>query len=101
MTCPKEKYDKILSELDPSTFYLYVATLKPDERVLVQMKCLEMFKWERNQEFEEELDMEALAIKWAEEGYAKAFKEAFDKFMVEDLCICQVYEETIRIQATY
>ena len=102
MTCSKERYAELIEELDEnvqgySFFKFYFSIHKPDPRVLVQFKCIELFKWELNQDSEEEIDIDTVVLKWNDEGYAKAFGEVFN----EEKCVCTVYEETKRIQASY
>jgi hypothetical protein len=102
VTCSKERYAELIDELDEniqgySFFKFYFSIHKPDPRVVVQFKCFELFKWDLNQELDEELDIDAVVLQWNDEGYAKAFEEAFD----EEYCVCRVYEETRRIQAGY
>jgi hypothetical protein len=59
----------------------------PDLRVLCQIKCIEMLKWERSEKAGHELKMDEIAIQWCSEGWARAF--------------AQVYEEGVAIRDIY
>lgn len=48
-----------------------------DNRFLVQIKCMEIFKYERSSECKEDIGWEATGILWADEGYAKLFAEYY------------------------
>ena len=66
----------------------FLEIIHPEPIVLYQLKCLEMFKWDMNLESDEELEMNDIAIIWAEEGWAKAFREEFS----EELSVKEVYK---------
>lgn len=66
----------------------FIESLHPEPIVLYQLKCLDMFKWDMNLESDDELDMNDIAIKWAEEGWAQAFREEFD----EKLSVKEIYK---------
>ena len=42
-------------------------------RILMQLKCIEKFKWFLGEELDHDLDWEDAMIKWVERGYAKRF----------------------------
>ena len=104
MTCSKKRYIELIEELDEnihgySFFKWYLLHCKPDPRILIQFKCFELFKWELNEDTEDEIAIEDVIIKWSEDGYAKAFEKAYKQFESnENICICQLYSETIRIK---
>ena len=62
-------------------------TLHPEPIILVQLKCMEKFKWEKSEELGKELGWNEAGILWEEEGWAKAFRKEFN----EDLTIKEVY----------
>lgn len=55
------------------------ARFKTNPRELIQMKCVELFKWEINQHLKEEIDISDVWVRWAEKGFASAFKEIYDE----------------------
>lgn len=55
------------------------AQFKRNPRELLQIKCVEMFKWDINKASLEELDISDVWMQWAECGCAKAFKEVYDE----------------------
>jgi hypothetical protein len=66
----------------------FLEIIHPEPKVLIQLKCLEYFKWDMNVDSSEELDMNDVAIVWAETGWAKVFSDVFD----EELTSKQVYK---------
>jgi len=93
----KKKFRELLEELvddnchcDYCFFKKFLETLHPEPVVLIQLKCIEKFKWERSEELGRELDWNEAGIRWAKEGWAKAFRKVFD----EDLTIKEIYELT-------
>ena len=91
----KSKLKCLINELACETCesnYCFLKTfleiIHPEPKVLIQLKCLDFFKWDMNQESSEELDMNDVAIVWAEKGWAKVFSEVF----AEDLTAKQVYQ---------
>lgn len=93
-------YDRLLDELDDgnhkySLFRTYVESLKPEPRILVQMKCIEKFKWEISEEAGREIDWTEATLRWVEDGYAKAFAKAYDEKLP---CCCDTYRRTLELQ---
>ena len=93
----KKRFGELLEELidenchcDYCFLKKFLESLHPEPRVLVQLKCLEKFKWERSQEEDRELDWNEAGLLWVTAGWAEAFQEEFD----EELTIKEVYKRT-------
>jgi hypothetical protein len=52
---------------------------KGDDRVLLQLKCIEELKYIRGQETGRHIDWEEAAMAWVDEGYAKKFAEVYSR----------------------
>lgn len=97
----KEKaYEELLDELDDgnhrySFFRRFIESFHPDPRILVQMKCLEKFKWEISKEIGREITWNEASFLWVQDGYAEIFADVYDP---DDPCVCRIYETTLRKQ---
>ena len=69
----------------------FIECLRPEPFVLVQLKCIEMFKWEQSKLEGSDIGWNEAGMRWANNGYASAFRYVFD----EDLSIREVYNLTI------
>jgi hypothetical protein len=69
----------------------FVASLHPEPFVLVQLKCIEMFKWEESSKVGEDIGWNEAGMRWANEGYALSFRAVFDA----DLPIKDIYKKTL------
>jgi len=49
-----------------------------NERFLVQMRCVDDYKWVLGEEFEREVDSEEALKLWIKRGYAQAFAEIWE-----------------------
>lgn len=90
--CP---YKKILDELTPCEcfsgycFYkMYFDMVKFDPRTLVQLKVIEIFKWEKNKGIAEDIGWEKATELWVTSGNAKIFSEVY----TEDLSAKEIYK---------
>jgi len=70
----------------------------PSLRLLVQVECIQKFKWEESQRQGHDIESEkeggchgAAAQIWVESGLAEAFAKAWD----EDLSVKQIYKRTL------
>ena len=52
---------------------------KTHPRDLVQIKCVEIFKWYLNKENNEEIDISQVWLEWIERGYAKIFSDVYEE----------------------
>jgi hypothetical protein len=93
-----KRFKEILDELvcdqcDHEYCFLkkFIESLHPEPIVLRQLKCIEMFKWEKNKDIDKEMGWNDAANLWASDGYASAFRKIYD----EDLSIREVYKRTI------
>lgn len=62
-----------------------------DPRFLVQLKCIEHFKWEESQPLDKDIGWSEAHHKWIENGFA----EAFAKFYDEDLTAEEIYKKIL------
>ncbi len=51
----------------------------PSERVVVQLKCIEIAKWTWSSEIGKDIGWEATGMRWVSDGYAKAFATAYNE----------------------
>jgi len=54
-----------------------------DERFVVQMKCIEIFKYEESKHQDRNIEWNEATMMWAEQGYAEHFANIYDKMVVE------------------
>jgi hypothetical protein len=66
----------------------------PSPRLLVQMKCVEKFKFERNKDSEEDMGWSEAMTLWAEEGYAKKFAKHYEEGVTFRKIYKQVMEDS-------
>lgn len=71
----------------------YISSLHPKTFVLVQLKCLEMFKWEESERVGHEVEWNDIAFMWSDLGYASAFRASFN----EDLSVREIYRRTMAL----
>ena len=57
---------------------IVMSSKKFDPRFLVQTKCIEIFKWHKGRKLGKDIGWASAWELWVEEGYAKAFADAFD-----------------------
>ena len=81
---------------DGYCFYRKLITEKPPEiRVMVQVECMEKFRWEESERQRKDLEGTAYML-WYELGLSQAFAEAYD----ENLTVKEIYARTLAIQKT-
>jgi len=68
-----------------------VQSLHPAADLVIQLKCVELFKWDLNKTNDVEMEWnDAFAI-WVEKGYASTFRAVYDV----NLPIKEIYDLTI------
>lgn len=80
--CPPEKYC-LLKEM--------VTTLKSSPRNLIQLKCIEKFKYIESQKIGKDIGWNDAGKLWAEQGYAEIYSKLYD----ENKRINDLYEEVM------
>ena len=70
----------------------FLTSMHPSPRLLIQLKCIEKFKYEMNKDAKEELPMGTVIIIWAEEGYAERFANEYN----EDDSYKEIYERIMK-----
>lgn len=58
---------------------LYLVNCSLDDRVLLQIKCIEEYKWIKSQEAGYDIGWNNAVFGWIKEGYAKKFREVYDQ----------------------
>ena len=58
---------------------LFLLSSHPDPRILIQMKCVEKYKYELNKTQEEEMSWEEAWLKWIDNGCAEKFSQFYDE----------------------
>ncbi|MFA5311723.1 MAG: hypothetical protein WC375_00225 [Methanomassiliicoccales archaeon] len=68
-------------------------THHPDARIMIQIKCVDKFKYEESEKAKKDIGWEDAFNRWVDKGYASAFAEAYN----EDLSVAKVYKATVDI----
>lgn len=97
----KEQYkrllDDICSEYCPSGKHcllkLFLLSSHPDPRLLVQMKCVEKYKYEVNKDYDTEMSWEDAWESWVENGYAEKFSEMYEEETRYDVIYRRIMEK--------
>ncbi len=101
MRCKKD-YLSLIKELCPPEcqgycfFKVYFEITHLDERTLIQMKCLEIFKYEEGERVNKDIGWDAAILLWVERGHAKRFAEVFN----ENLSVKENYRLVVDSPAT-
>jgi len=88
-----EDYASLIMELIPTDcdcgycfLKFYLSHCHPDRRMLIQLKCIEKFKWERSEQNSQNCGWQAAIMAWADEGYAKAFADCYSPVLhIDDI----------------
>jgi len=81
----KKQFPQLLNELacEGCSKYcflkLFVESLHPEAFVLIQLKCIEFFKWEESEREGEDIGWNEAGMRWAMNGYACCFREIFNE----------------------
>ena len=98
MSTSQKRFNEIIDEISSESckksycfFRKFVESLHPDPRVLIQLKCIEMFKWEESEREDHDIDWNEAGMRWSLEGYAEAFAKVFN----EELSVRKIYMLTL------
>ena len=69
----------------------FIQSLHPEPIVLVQLKCIEIFKWDQSKVVGYDIGWNEAGMRWSIQGYAQAFRKVFN----ENLTIHENYKRTI------
>lgn len=58
---------------------IILASRKLEPRFLVQMKCIEIHKWNMGKELHKPVEWDEALAEWDSKGYARCFAEVYDK----------------------
>jgi hypothetical protein len=79
----KNFINELVSEYCPSTGYClfkeFLLSSHPDPRMLIQLKCLEKYKYELSQQSKKDVGWQQTILSWTEKGYAKQFHIIYTK----------------------
>jgi len=82
----KKRFPEMINELacnDCSNHYcflkMFVETLHPEPIVLIQLKCIEYFKWEESEREGKDIGWNEAGMRWATNGYASCFRHVFNE----------------------
>jgi len=91
-----EMLDDICSEYCPKgkhcVLKLFMLSAHTDPRILIQMKCVEKYKYEINKNQEDEMSWEEAWLSWIENGYSEKFANEYE----EELSYTKIYKEIMR-----
>jgi len=76
---------------------VFLELLHPEPIVLVQLKCIEFFKWEQSEKVGYDIGWEEAGLRWAMDGYASAFRDVFN----DSLSVKDNYRLTMEKYKTY
>lgn len=98
-----EQYIKLLDQCAENCKekYCFFKTLALEKntnpKLLTQVKCVEIFKWEKSVQAHDDIGWKKAWDLWVEEGYATAFSQAYNPDD-DDLSIRKVYQKTLEIR---
>ena len=94
----EKNLESILGELDsckcPYCFFkTYFEEVKPDVRFIIQVKCVEIYKWEIGEKIHKDVGFSDAFMRWVEYGYAKIFAEKYKDYVDSPaMTIKELYE---------
>jgi len=91
MGTAKKVIDQIAPCKNYCLFKLFFETVEYDQKYLVQLKCIEIFKWEESEREGKDIGNEEAMIRWVQNGYAKRFSEEYN----EERDIQEIYDLTM------
>lgn len=65
----------------------------PSERMIVQLKCIEIAKWTWSAEVGKDIGWEATGMRWVSDGYATAFATSYS----ENKEVLDIFKHTLEI----
>lgn len=96
MSLSRKAYKKMLDELcteycnrDYCILKEFLIESHPQPRTLLQMKCLEKFKYLINKDKVEEIGWGEAVMKWVADGYAEGFAKVYD----DDKTFTEIWKE--------
>lgn len=101
----KEKYQELLEDLcceycEPKRYCIlkeFLVSLHPSPRVLLQLKCIDKFKFEESKNEEKDIGWTEAFKRWIDKGHAKNFAELYDNCdESEDIKISSFYKKLMK-----
>jgi hypothetical protein len=100
MSLSRDQFGKLLDDLvcdycgrDYCFLKQLLLSLHPSERVLIQVKCIDKFKWEKGYDSHVAIGEQEAWQMWSLDGYAEAFAEVYD----ENLSVKEIYKKTLEL----
>lgn len=62
-----------------------------DPRILYQLKCVEIYKWDESKKEGKDIGWEEAHIRWVENGFAKRFADIYEKNYNENVKPIELY----------
>lgn len=60
---------------------ILLITQRFDDRLLIQVKCIEIYKYEESQKEGKDIGWDEASIRWAKNGYAEEFAKVYDNII--------------------
>ena len=87
MAWSKEEYRELLEDLvceycEPKKYCIFkefLISLHPSPRILMQLKAIDKFKFEKGKELDREVNWAEAMQMWVDEGYAKKFSDMYEE----------------------
>lgn len=101
----KQEYRKLLNMLcveycDPERHCIlkeFLVSSHPSPRMLIQLKCLEKFKWDLSEEAKKDVGMDETIRRWVDDGFAKRFAEVYDSYDdSDDIKVSAIYKKIMK-----
>ena len=101
----KEEYKELLEDLcreycRPNQYCIlkeFLVSLHPSPRLLLQLKCLERYKWSLGEEAKKDVGWKKATEEWVDMGYAKKFAEIYDEEEdSEDIKFAALYKKIMK-----
>ncbi len=82
-----QQYRNLLNHIcedncDPNKYCILkeivIHTNRFDDRFLTQLKCIEIFKYEKSKQEKRDIGWDEAFFRWSEQGFASKFAELFD-----------------------
>lgn len=70
----------------------FLTSMNPDPFMLVQLKCIEKYKWEESEREGTDIGWNEAGQRWAVKGFAVRFREVY----VPTLSVEEVYDKIVR-----
>lgn len=98
------QYKKVLEEISPHEcqgrycFYkIFFGLVKFDQRALAQIKCMEMYKWEINRQYPEDIGWDRVVETWIKEGWAQKYADIYSDELTVHEIYCKMFPDKCKL----